>query len=79
MLNYAFSRGAMSAGAWWALVAPGLGIVWVVVSLALLGQGLEQVLNPRTESHHLSVGQNMVARRKASPFPSAAVQAAPEK
>lgn len=53
MLNYAFSRGAMSTGAWWALVVPGFGIVWVVLSLTLLGQGLEQVLNPRLDTHHL--------------------------
>jgi oligopeptide/dipeptide ABC transporter ATP-binding protein len=53
MLNYAFNRGAMSAGAWWALLAPGLGIVWVVLALTLLGHGLEQVLNPRLEAHHL--------------------------
>lgn len=53
MLNYAFGRGAMSVGAWWALVVPGLGIVWVVLGLTLLGQGLEQVLNPRLETHHL--------------------------
>jgi oligopeptide/dipeptide ABC transporter ATP-binding protein len=53
MLNYAFGRGAMSIGAWWALFFPGFGIVWVVLGLTLLGQGLEQVLNPRLESHHL--------------------------
>jgi oligopeptide/dipeptide ABC transporter ATP-binding protein len=54
MLNYAFERGAMSAGAWWALVVPGFGIVWVVLALTLLGQGLEQVFNPRLESHNLA-------------------------
>src|SRR5687767_3171347 len=53
MLNFAFGRGAMSAGAWWALFVPGFGIVWVVLALTLLGHGLEQVLNPRLESHHL--------------------------
>ncbi len=53
MLNYAFGRGAMSTGAWWALVVPGFGIVWVVLGLTLLGQGLEQVLNPRLDTHHL--------------------------
>ncbi|MCZ2123512.1 MAG: dipeptide/oligopeptide/nickel ABC transporter permease/ATP-binding protein [Anaerolineales bacterium] len=53
MLNFAFSRGAMSVGAWWALVSPGFGIVWIVLALTLLGNGLEQVLNPRLESHHL--------------------------
>jgi peptide/nickel transport system permease protein len=52
----------MSAGAWWALVAPGLGIVWVVLACTLLGQGLEQALNPRLAGHHLSVGKRMVAR-----------------
>jgi peptide/nickel transport system permease protein len=57
MLNFAFGRGAMSAGAWWALVAPGFGIVWVVLSLTLLGHGLEQVLNPRLEAHHLMPGR----------------------
>lgn len=62
MLNFAFTRGAMSASAWWALVTPGLGIVWLVLGCTLLGHGLEQVLNPRLEMHHLSVGSRMVAR-----------------
>jgi peptide/nickel transport system permease protein len=63
MLNFAFTRGAMSARAWWALVTPGLGIVWAVLACTLLGQGLEQVLNPRLETHHLAVGAKMVDRR----------------
>jgi peptide/nickel transport system permease protein len=54
MLNSAFTRGATSAGAWWALVPPGAGIVWVVLGCSLLGYGLERVLNPRVASHHLS-------------------------
>jgi peptide/nickel transport system permease protein len=66
MLNYAFTRGAMSAGAWWALVVPGFGIVWVVLGCTLLGHGLEQVLNPRTESHHLSFPKSMVMRTEAA-------------
>jgi peptide/nickel transport system permease protein len=65
MLNYAFTRGAMSARAWWALVTPGLGIVWAVLACTLLGQGLEQVLNPRLETHHLAVGVKMVDRGQA--------------
>ena len=60
MLNFAFGRGAMSTGAWWALFAPGFGIVWVVLGLTLLGHGLEQVLNPRLESHHLMPGRPVV-------------------
>ncbi len=60
MLNFAFGRGAMSAGAWWALFVPGMGIVWVVLGLTLLGHGLEQVLNPRLEAHHLMPGRPTV-------------------
>jgi peptide/nickel transport system permease protein len=62
MLNFAFSRGAMSAGAWWVLLAPGLAIVWVVLGLTLLGNALERVFNRRLELHHLSSGRAMVAR-----------------
>jgi oligopeptide/dipeptide ABC transporter ATP-binding protein len=58
MLSFAFSRGAMSAGAWWALAAPGLGIVWVVAGCTLLGRGLEEALNPRQRTHHLSAPQH---------------------
>ncbi len=62
MLNFAFTRGGMSAGAWWVLISPGFAIVWVVLGLTLLGQGLEQVFNPRLEWHHLSVAKRMVRR-----------------
>lgn len=64
MLSFAWNRSAVSAGAWWALIPPGLGIVWVVLAGTLLGNGLEQIFNPRLEVHHLSVGKKMVARRK---------------
>lgn len=70
MLNYAFGRGAMSSGAWWALVVPGFGIVWVVLALTLLGQGLEQVLNPRLDTHHLMPGRSKVRdKAKAEEIP----------
>ena len=53
MLNFAFDRGAVSAGAWWALIPPGLAIVWVVLGTTLVGTALEDVLNPRLKRHHL--------------------------
>jgi oligopeptide/dipeptide ABC transporter ATP-binding protein len=53
MLNFAFNRGAISAGAWWALIPPGLAIVWVVLGTTLLGTALEDTLNPRLRRHHL--------------------------
>lgn len=73
MLNYAFTRGAMSAGAWWALVVPGVGIVWVVLACTLLGQGLEQALNPRLGTHHLAADRTLSTLRRL-PAPSAAAQ-----
>jgi peptide/nickel transport system permease protein len=70
MLNYAFGRGAMSTRSWWALIFPGLGIVWVVLGLILLGQGLEKVLNPRLETHHLMPGKPVVrSEAEAKPVP----------
>ncbi|MDQ3006207.1 MAG: ATP-binding cassette domain-containing protein, partial [Chloroflexota bacterium] len=68
--NFAFGRGAMSAGAWWALFVPGFGIVWVVLALTLLGHGLEQVLNPRLESHHLMAGRPTVQTEANIDIPS---------
>jgi peptide/nickel transport system permease protein len=53
MLNFAFTRGAVSAGAWWALIPPGLAIVWVVLGTTLVGNAAEDVLNPRITRHHL--------------------------
>jgi peptide/nickel transport system permease protein len=53
MLHFAFGRGAISAGAWWALVPPGAGIVWVVLGWTLFGYVLEELVNPRLRTHHL--------------------------
>ncbi|MBL8099931.1 MAG: dipeptide/oligopeptide/nickel ABC transporter permease/ATP-binding protein [Anaerolineales bacterium] len=62
MLNFAFGRGATSTGAWWALFFPGFGIVWLVLGLTLFGQGLEQVLNPRLDTHHLMAGKPSLSK-----------------
>jgi len=53
MLNFAFNRGAVSAGAWWALITPGFAIVWVVLGVTLVGNALEDIVNPRQGRHHL--------------------------
>ena len=47
MLDDAFSVGAMTTGAWWFIVPPGVCVVLVVLSFTLVGQALEEVLNPR--------------------------------
>ncbi|MGH2736057.1 MAG: ABC transporter permease [Actinomycetota bacterium] len=47
MLDFAFSAGAASTGAWWWLVAPGVAIVLVVLAFTMCGYALDSVLNPR--------------------------------
>jgi peptide/nickel transport system permease protein len=47
MLHNAFNAGAMSAGAWWYFVPPGLGIVAMTLGFSLIGNSMERVLNPR--------------------------------
>lgn len=49
MLQTALSSGAVSAGAWWYLLPPGLAIVVIVLSFTLVGRALETALNPRLE------------------------------
>jgi peptide/nickel transport system permease protein len=53
MLNLAFSRGAITNNAWWALLTPGLGIVWLVLAWTLVGYVIEEIVNPRLRTHHL--------------------------
>jgi peptide/nickel transport system permease protein len=47
MLDEAFGVGAITTGAWWFIVPPGVCVVLVVLSFTLVGQALEEVLNPR--------------------------------
>jgi peptide/nickel transport system permease protein len=60
MLNFAFDRSAVTNGAWWFYLPPGLAIVWVSLGCVLLGNVLEEMLNPRLTAHHLEGDQNMV-------------------
>jgi peptide/nickel transport system permease protein len=47
MLEGAFDSGAVSTGAWWYLLAPGVAIVIVVLAFTMCGQALEEVFNPK--------------------------------
>ena len=47
MVNQAFTQGAISAGAWWYVLPPGLAIVVVVLGFTLVGRAVEAILNPR--------------------------------
>jgi len=75
MLNFAFGRGAVSATAWWALLPPGLAIVWVVLGTTLLGTAMEEALNPRLRRHHLETEERPGGSR-ASLLPGFAAAAA---
>ena len=47
MLDDAYSIGAITTGSWWYIVPPGVCVVLVVLSFTLVGQALEDVLDPR--------------------------------
>jgi len=47
MLDAAFEVGAITTGCWWYIVPPGVCVVLVVLAFTLIGQALEEVLNPR--------------------------------
>jgi peptide/nickel transport system permease protein len=46
MLKQAVDTGAVTAGAWWYLLPPGIAIVLVVLAFTLCGRALEIVVNP---------------------------------
>lgn len=49
MLNSAFDNGAVTLGAWWYLIPPGICVVLVVLAFTLVGQALEDIVNPRLQ------------------------------
>jgi peptide/nickel transport system permease protein len=61
MLNFAFER-AISRMAWWFLLPPGFAIIWVSLSLVLIGTAIEEIVNPRLKTHHLFDAAKMVAQ-----------------
>jgi ABC-type dipeptide/oligopeptide/nickel transport system permease subunit len=65
MLNFAFAR-AISQEAWWFLLPPGFAIVWVSLSLVLIGTALEEIFNPRIKTHHLFNPRVMLSQLKIS-------------
>ncbi len=46
MVNLAYNGGAMLTGKWWWFFPPGLCITTLVLGFAMLGYGLEEILNP---------------------------------
>jgi peptide/nickel transport system permease protein len=54
MIQQAFQLTAVSAGAWWAVVSPGLCIAAVIVACYLLSQAVEDILDPGLRRANLS-------------------------
>jgi peptide/nickel transport system permease protein len=54
LIDNAFERAAISAGAWWAIVPPGVLVAIIILACVLLGGALEDALNPRLRVAHLS-------------------------
>jgi len=55
ILEHGFERTAISAGAWWAIVPAGICVSLVIMGCYLLGQAIEDALNPRLKVAHLSI------------------------
>jgi peptide/nickel transport system permease protein len=53
LIENAFNRAAISAGAWWAIVPPGVLVALIILACSLIGGSLEDALNPRLRVAHL--------------------------
>lgn len=49
LLNNAFMQGAVTAGAWWYLIPPGIAILIIVLGFTLVGRAVEYRLNARVQ------------------------------
>ena len=47
MLHYAFESGAASSNAYWYYLPPGICVVLVVMSFALMGYAFDEIMNPK--------------------------------
>ena len=55
LIENAFTDDALLNEAWWAIVPPGVCVALVVLACTMVGQSLEDALNPRLRVGHLSV------------------------
>jgi peptide/nickel transport system permease protein len=62
LIENAFTDDAIINEAWWAIIPPGICVMLVVLACTILGQALEDALNPRLRTGHLSVRRFRVLR-----------------
>ncbi|WP_307483063.1 ABC transporter permease [Microbacterium trichothecenolyticum] len=55
IMQHAFQRNAISTGAWWAIVPAGVAVAVLITGCYLMGNALEDALNPRLRSSHLAL------------------------
>jgi peptide/nickel transport system permease protein len=55
LIENAFSHNAITVDAWWAIVPPGIAVALVILGCTMVGQAIEDTLNPRLRVGHLSV------------------------
>ena len=66
-VNVSLTGGAVFHKAWWAIIPPGLCVMFVVLACTIIGQTLEEALNPRLRTGHLSVRRFRVLPRSVQP------------
>ncbi|MDL9980391.1 ABC transporter permease [Microbacterium candidum] len=54
IMEHAFERDAVSTGAWWAIVPAGVGVALLIMGCYLIGNSIEDALNPRLRVSYLS-------------------------
>lgn len=69
LIENAFTDDAMINEAWWAIIPPGICVMLVVLACTILGQAMEDALNPRLRTGHLSVRRFRVLRGAEHPQP----------
>jgi peptide/nickel transport system permease protein len=67
LIENAFTDDAIINDAWWAIVPPGLCVMFVVLACTIIGQAMEDALNPRLRTGHLSVRRFRVLPRAPRP------------
>ena len=55
LIENAFKDNAVLNRAWWAIVPPGICVTVLVLACTMIGQAIEDALNPRLRAGHLSV------------------------
>ena len=55
LIENAFTDDALLNEAWWAIIPPGVCVAIVVLACTMVGQSMEDSLNPRLSTGHLSV------------------------